>query len=140
MSAVASFEFTAVPSDLPPILRQIEQTVSSLGLDPEQVLDILLALDEAITNILTHGYHRQPGYLAIEVARQGDEVVIRLRDQAPPFDPTKAPPPDFTIPLEVRPPGGVGVPLMRHFVDELAYRYTPAGENELTLVKRVRPV
>ena len=25
---------------------------------------------------------------------------------------------------------------MRHFVDEVAYRYTPAGENELTLVKR----
>jgi len=61
---------------------------------------------------------------------------IELRDHAPGFDPTRVPPPDLTQPLEEREPGGLGVFLTRHMVDEMRYRALPGGGNELTLIKR----
>ena len=35
-------------------------------------------------------------------------ILIRVRDTAPPFDPTRLPDPDLTLPLEERPVGGLG--------------------------------
>jgi anti-sigma regulatory factor (Ser/Thr protein kinase) len=38
--------------------------------------------------------------------------------------------------LKKRPLGGLGVYFIRHFCDEVRYRLTSQGDNELTLVKR----
>ncbi len=83
-----------------------------------------------------HGYRGQAGPLSLDIGRQGADLWIRLRDKAPPFDPTQVPPPDETIPLPLRPPGGLGLPLIRQLMDELRYRPLPKGGNEFTLVKR----
>jgi anti-sigma regulatory factor (Ser/Thr protein kinase) len=56
---------------------------------------------------------------------------------APPFDPTRVPDPDLTLPLEERPLGGLGIYLIRQSVDKMVYRAVPEGGNELTLVKRL---
>ncbi len=63
-------------------------------------------------------------------------VMIRLRDLAPVFDPTRVPPPDLSVPLFDRQPGGLGIHLMRQSVDELRHRPRPGGGNELIMVKR----
>jgi serine/threonine-protein kinase RsbW len=73
------------------------------------------------------------------VGRQGEALLVRLRDGAPLFDPTLLPMPDVTLPLEVRPLGGLGIFLMRQSVDDMTYRVTPEGGNELTLIKRMTP-
>jgi anti-sigma regulatory factor (Ser/Thr protein kinase) len=44
--------------------------------------------------------------------------------------------PDLTLPLKKRPLGGLGIYFIRHFSDEVRYRVTEKGENELTLVKK----
>lgn len=62
--------------------------------------------------------------------------MVCCRDQAPLFDPTNAPEPDMSLPLDLRPLGGLGVFLIRQYMDEMSYRVTPQGGNELTLVKR----
>ena len=63
-------------------------------------------------------------------------IEIRLRDQAPLFDPTRVPTPDLTLSLYKRPLGGMGVHVTRQVVDAMRYRVTPEGGNELTLVKQ----
>jgi len=72
----------------------------------------------------------------VEVERDGDRLVVRLRDEAPLFDPTRYPLPDVTLPLEER-LWRSGVFLIRQAVDEMAYRVTAEGGNELTLIKKL---
>ena len=97
---------------------------------------MLLAVDEAVTNTVVHGYKGREGSVEIEVGREGHALVIRLRDEAPPFDPTSVPSPDLTLPLEERALDGMGVYLIRQATDEMRHRTTLQQGNELTLVKR----
>jgi hypothetical protein len=78
----------------------------------------------------------QPGMIEIEIRPVGDSLEVCLRDQAPPFDPTLVPPPDTTLPLELRPPGQLGIHMARHFVDSMVHRVPPQGGNELILIKK----
>ncbi len=129
-----------VPADvkqLGAIRRFVEESAAGMGVDAQTIADMVQAVDEAATNIIMHGYRAGgPGTIDLEVDREGEWLVVRLRDGARPFDPTMHPPPDLTVPLEQRQPGGLGIHLMRSFTDKMAWRTTPDGGNELTLSKR----
>ena len=99
-------------------------------------LALVLAVDEVVTNIIQHGYRGQPGEIDIEIERRPDAAVVYVRDQAPPFDPTRLPDPDITLPLEQRPEGGMGVYLARRSVDDMSHQVTDQGGNQLTLTKK----
>lgn len=122
--------------NLAKIRRFIEERSAALMVTPEAAGDICLAVDEAATNIILHGYRGKPGTIEVEMIRNGEDIIIHLRDSAPVFDPTTAPPPDLTIPFFQRPPGGMGVHLIRQSVDKIHHQISASGGNELTLVKR----
>jgi serine/threonine-protein kinase RsbW len=133
----ASFRFPAATlPDLEDMRRFVEQAAAELGASEDAVGELVLAVNEATTNILLHGYRGRAGHVDIVVERAGSDLLIRLHDAAPLFDPTLVPAPDVTLPLEMRAPGGLGVHMMRQFTDELRYRVTETGQNELILVKR----
>lgn len=115
--------------------QRVEQDLLACGAEPEAVADMIIALNEALVNIVRHGYQRQLGNVEITLLRRADALLIELRDEAPLFDPTVVPPPDVSVPLAQRPFGGMGVHMMREFVDELKYQPTGDGRNQLTLVK-----
>jgi serine/threonine-protein kinase RsbW len=101
------------------------------------VEDLVCAVDEAVTNVIVHGYQGASGPVEIEVGGDGETLEVRIADRARPFDPTTAPEPDLNLPLERRPLGKMGVHLMREFADELQYAPRRGGGNEVTLVKRL---
>ncbi len=136
MNTSSSLCIAAELKNLVEIRRTVQETATALGVDSAMIPDVLLAVDEAASNIIIHGYQGQGGAIEIEMEREGDALVIRLRDEAPPFDPAAIPPPDLTLPLEQRPIGGLGIYLMRQVMDEVTHRITPQGGNELTLLKR----
>jgi len=137
MNCRGSLCLAAKLDNLAAIRDFIRANTAALGVDPQVVSDVVLAVDEAVTNVIVHGYRGRPGTIQVEVDREATDVVVRLHDHAPPFDPTGAPPPDLARPLEERPPGGLGIYLMRQTMDEVAYRLTPEGGNELILKKRL---
>ena len=114
----------------------VEDTAAALQFGPGVILDMIQAVDEAATNVIVHGYRGQPGEIEIEMAREQNALVVRLLDQAFAFDPTRAPPPDLTLPLEARRLGGLGIYLIRQFTDTMLYRRTSQGSNELTLIRK----
>jgi serine/threonine-protein kinase RsbW len=136
MDTESSFRIAAELKNLSIIRRFVRETTTALGADPDAISDVILAVDEAATNSIVHGYQGQPGIIEIKVRRMGDSLVVCLRDQATSFDPAIVPSPDLTLPLEQRPFGGMGVYMMRQLMDKVTHRVTLQGDNELTMVKK----
>ncbi len=121
-------------------VRGFVRDVAQAAAAPVDCLDDLVqAVDEVATNVVVHGYQGSPGWLDIEAAVVGDDIVVSVSDAAPPFDPTSVPEPDLTIPPLARRPGGMGVHLARMATDHLAYRPRPGGGNILTMVRARTP-
>jgi serine/threonine-protein kinase RsbW len=136
MNAKGTLRLPAELNNLAVIRRFVQERASALGVEPAIISDLLVATDEAATNVIVHGYQGRQGTIEVAVAREMMDVVIRIRDQAPAFDPTSAPTPDLTRPLEERPPGGMGIYLIKQYMDEVIHRFTPQGGNELIMKKR----
>ena len=132
----STLSISAEVPNLAVVLRFVEETATALQVNRDVIDDMLQAVDESVTNIIVHGYEGQAGNIEIRVSLEGDALVVRLGDQAPPFNPTLVAPPDLTLPLEKRRFGGLGVFLARQFVDSMTYRVTSEGGNELTLRKK----
>jgi serine/threonine-protein kinase RsbW len=121
-------------------LRAIVRDVAAASDAPADCLDDLIqAVDEAATNVIRHGYRGRPGWIHLTAELVGDDIVISLEDEAPPFDPTRVPPPDLSVPPQHRRPGGMGIHLMRLATDSMVHRPRPGGGNILTLTRsRIR--
>lgn len=107
---------------------------------PEACVDDLVqAVDEALTNVILHGYDGRSGTIDVTVASDGDTLELTVVDDAPPFDPTAAPVPDLAVPPDLRVPGGMGIHLMRLATDSIAHEARPGGGNMLTMRRRMDP-
>ena len=124
----------AHPRSLKKLRAFVKEGAQAAGLDRKATYAVQLAVDEASSNIIEHGYGGQSGHITCEwrITEWGLEIVIL--DNGLPFDPTQAPPPDLSSELESRQAGGLGIYLMRQMVDEVNYVQTPTG-NRLTLRK-----
>jgi serine/threonine-protein kinase RsbW len=106
------------------------------GLDQESVYDLMLAVEEAVVNIIRHGYGEDAsGPIQIEAAIDDGAFVVVIRDRAVVFDPTAGSMFDPNTPLAGRRLGGMGLYMIARSVDDCAHRPRPAGGNELTLIK-----
>jgi serine/threonine-protein kinase RsbW len=98
---------------------------------------VRLAVEEAFTNVVQHGYGRQPGPVRVEVRADAERITVTLVDEAPPFDPRGAPAPALDAAWDERAVGGLGWHLVHQLMDEVRHeRLAPHG-NLLTLVKRL---
>ncbi len=123
-------------ANLPGILEFIESSCQKHHVDDTKAYEISLAVDEAVTNIITHAYTSGGGNIRVVFARESDMIVITIEDEGSPFDPTKFPPPDVSADLEHREIGGLGIYLMRKVMDTVTYRREGCF-NVLTMKKRI---
>ncbi len=89
--------------------------------------------------MITHGYDGGTGSIEVDGRVVDGAIQIRLRDDAPPFDPRTVPEPRLDLPLSQRPFGGMGVHLARGLTDRIDHRILPSGGNEVTVTKRLLP-
>ena len=90
---------------------------------------INLCLEEAVSNVIRHGYANQAGrFIAVRFTVSGEgNLVFTIDDEAPPFNPLEAPTlPPFDEQGETR-IGGHGVRLILEFADTLEYEPTSTG-------------
>jgi serine/threonine-protein kinase RsbW len=114
----------------------VQQAGAALGVRDDALGDLCLVVDEAVTNVILHGYQGASGPVEIHVQRDGDAVVVLLRDRAPAFDGRGVEAPHLDESLAERKFGGMGVYLIRKLTDEADYRPRTGHGNELRLVKR----
>ncbi|MDD1678821.1 MAG: ATP-binding protein [Methanomicrobiales archaeon] len=121
--------------EIPQISAALEETMRACGFSDDAILDMQLAVEEAVANTILHGYRGAVGEVTIAIHATLQSVQIRIEDHAPPFDPLSLPEPDRGSDLAERRIGGLGIYLMRQVADEVVYEYT-GSKNVLTLVKR----
>jgi anti-sigma regulatory factor (Ser/Thr protein kinase) len=106
-----------------------------LGFSEIQSGQISLAVDEALCNIINHGYDRQPdGHIWLslwDVTTDRPGVKVVIEDRARQVDPSVIRSRDLD---DIR-PGGLGVYIIREIMDEVIYEHRQNGGMRLTLVK-----
>lgn len=115
-----------------------------LGFDDLDCSKIALAVDEALCNIIRHGYARRtdrPIWISIwPVEAQGEAkpcgIRIVIEDEARQVDPDDVRGRDLA---DIR-PGGLGVHIIREVMDEVAYERRDGAGMRLTLIKRCQSV
>lgn len=114
----------------------IGRMVRQSALTSEEQNKIILAVDEAVTNIIEHGYNRgEQGTIEIEAECDPGRFQVVIRDSGRVFNPESIPDPDLMEHVKAGRKKGLGIFLMRQIMDEVRYRYKDGVQNELTLVK-----
>ena len=126
------FELTASSEVLSPFRKALRQILSESGWEKKPVEEILLAVDEALTNIIRHAYQGGAGKMMVSVLTDDDKVEIVLEDQGQKFDPTRVPSPE----LPRHRPGGLGIHFIRTIMDQMIYDDHGSAGNRLRLIKR----
>jgi serine/threonine-protein kinase RsbW len=122
--------------DLALLWPWVESLAADFSIPANTLCAIDLCLEEALSNVIRHGYQGRPGQpITVEFAQYDREVAFTVDDQAPPFDPLAQPETaPATAPASINdfPIGGLGIGMMRKFAGSLAYQRLPAG-NRLIL-------
>ena len=130
---VLSLEKEALRDNLEELFAFVEQALASLNAPTSNRGKMMMALDEALTNVVLYAYpEAQRGTVGIRICRNDNTITAEIVDHGKPFDPTAHPTPDVTLPIEQRPIGGLGIHLMRNLVTSLRY-YREKGANHLVL-------
>ncbi|WOF16380.1 ATP-binding protein [Methanoplanus sp. FWC-SCC4] len=116
------------------LIESMAKHFEDLNIPAKISYELQLVLEEAVSNILIHGYGRKPGFLEIGFDYENEIVKITLEDKAKPFNLLSAPKPDMSCPPEEREIGGLGVHLIKELTDKIIYEYSD-GKNILTLIK-----
>lgn len=116
----------------------LEEIGSELEWAPRSVLDLSLACEELVVNIVNYGYPvGSEGIIEVELRASKNEVEIRLADRGKPFDPFQSADPLDLLEMDVeeRPIGGLGIFFVKRLMDEVHYEYGD-GMNRVRLLKR----
>lgn len=106
--------------------------------DPPTIRKVELASEEALVNIIQHAYQDRPEAIEIEMkVFPKSHVEISLKDNGPPFDPSKKSIVDHSSSLEEREIGGLGIHFIQQNMDEVHYK-REHNKNVLILVKKCK--
>ena len=124
--------FQPIQGKTPDIIDAILQAeeVASVG-DFWNVLNVVA--EELVVNVVSYSHS---DYLDVDIIRDEKSITLRFHDGGVPFNPLKKDPPDFSIPFEEREIGGLGIFMVKEYMDTVDYEYT-RGENILTVMKLI---
>jgi len=100
--------------------------------------DVVLAVDEACTNIIKHAYKFSPdGEIKIKLKYSDQKIVVEITDHGAPFSPNAVPTPDLKKYFEEKRVGGLGMYLMKSLMDDVHYKSVPGKYNKVFLTKKL---
>ncbi len=122
---------------IPRLNAFIDDVCNANGIDMSESMQINLALEEAVSNVINYAYPTgTKGDITIEAKSNGEKMFFIISDTGTPFDPTARPAVDTTLSAEDREIGGLGIHLIRKIMDHINYERTD-GHNVFTLIKKL---
>lgn len=111
-----------------------------VGLSSSEIHDLQLAVSEAVTNVIEHGYSGDADKrIELAIEKDGECFIVAISDSSGTrFDPEDHANPDMKDYIMNRRVGGLGLFLMRKLMDQVEFSSDGAGTNRVRLVKRVK--
>ena len=130
----------ALQENLDEVLAFVEEDLTK-GSCPEDIrIQIQIAVEEIFVNIAHYAYAPATGEAKITstLTRETDcfSLTLTFADKGVPFNPLERADPDITLPAEERPIGGLGIFIVKDYMDETHYEYRD-GQNVFTIVKKL---
>ena len=115
----------------------IEELGEELKLSSETTMNINLALEEAVANIIMYAYPEGEQHeILLKVTSCPQQLIFLLTDRGQLFDPTQVPDAEINLPIEERAIGGLGIFLIRSIMNEVSYQRLD-DENLLIMKKNL---
>ena len=113
----------------------VEEVACQMKLDSDAIMNLNLALEEAVSNVIMYAYPEGSDGLAdIDAYVVENKVSFVITDSGKAFDPTAKEETDITAGVEERPIGGLGIHLVRTIMDTVSYE-RKEEQNILTITK-----
>ncbi len=123
--------------ELEKLKQAVSKMSSSIDCTKRRFKELDLILEELFTNVVTYGFDDEKEHdIELSMSCNNNSLLIRMEDDGQPFDITKAPTPDTKCGLDKRCVGGLGIHLVKHFIDECKY-YRKKGKNIVILKKYI---
>jgi sigma-B regulation protein RsbU (phosphoserine phosphatase) len=132
---IISLKISSQPDRLKLARSVVSQAASLCECSDDMVQGVVIAVDEALQNVIRHAYSNRPdGEIKVTICRSIINLIIFIQDYADQIDIEKVKPRDLS---DVR-PGGLGTHFIREVMDEVVFLVSPEGcGNLLKLVKRI---
>ena len=123
-------------------LAEIREFINSAAVDAgfskEAIDNIILAADEACTNIIKHAYKYLPdGKIILNLKTDKKTFTIDIIDYGKSFEPGLIPNPDLQKYFNEKRVGGLGMYLMKSLMDKVKYISVPGKFNQVSLSKNI---
>ncbi len=124
-------------NELEAIVSFLERAVLQLGLDAKTTFFVNMAVEELYTNMVKYNGDGR-GDILIGVETDAESVIIQLVDfDSKPFNYADRAEVDIDASLHDRKPGGLGIHLVKRFMDEVSYQYKDR-KTSIRLVKNLK--
>ena len=129
---------TSSTDNLSRIRGFVQNYAEKFELDSEVTSKIVLAVDEACTNIIKHAYRYSPqGKITLKLKTDKKKFSVTIIDEGGHFDPQQVPDPDLERMQHEKRGGGLGMFLMKKLMDEVKYSNLAGNRNKVVLVKYI---
>ena len=132
----SQFSFAASEDKLSEIRDYVRDTLQGTPFGQKELTGILLAIEEACTNVIRHAYLYGPGSIRLKISLSREKAMFEIIDTGRAFDFNSTETPDLDRYVETSRKGGLGLYLIRKIMDEVDYVATPT-ENRLRLSKNI---
>lgn len=123
---------------VPQLNAFVKTVINRLNLEPSLVSQLMLAVEEAVVNVMNYAYPiGSHGDVTVVACATRHSIKFIISDDGKAFDPTRAADVDTTLTAEERPIGGLGILLVRELMDSINYERV-SGKNILTLTKQIK--
>jgi len=117
----------------------VSRVVGNSPLPAQDRNKIIIAIDEAVANIIQHGYEdREDGVIDVIIEATARKFIARIRDSGVTFNPANVSDIDIEEHVKAGKKRGLGIFLIRKIMDEVNYTFKEGVQNELLMVKYIK--
>lgn len=138
MDKMQDIKLKASNDTLYTVLDAIEAHLDKNGCPDPVKTQILIAAEEIYVNIAQYAYGGEEGEAIVQMEVSQDPKVCRMvfRDKGIPYNPLEKEDPDITLSAEERDIGGLGIYMVKQYMDRVEYQYEN-GFNILLIEKKL---